>query len=68
LRHIRAGGKAAGYPIATIKAAAVWLIESYSEANRPDAGNSNRDSVSKIRGAAVGTPRITTGLPLIGRI
>ena len=32
LRHIRAGGKAAGYPIATIKAAAVWLIESYSEA------------------------------------
>ena len=32
LRHIRAGGKAGGYPIATIKAAAVWLIESYSEA------------------------------------
>ncbi len=32
LRGIRAGGTAAGYPIATIKAAAVWLIESYSEA------------------------------------
>jgi len=32
LRAIRAGGKAGGYPIATIKAAAVWLIESYAEA------------------------------------
>ena len=32
LRAIRAGGKAGGYPVATIKAAAVWLIESYSEA------------------------------------
>jgi hypothetical protein len=27
LRAIRAGGKAEGYPIATIKAAAVWLID-----------------------------------------
>ena len=32
LRGIRAGRKAEGYPIATIKAAAVWLIESYAEA------------------------------------
>jgi hypothetical protein len=32
LRRIRAGGKAGGYPIATIKTAAVWLIESYVEA------------------------------------
>jgi hypothetical protein len=32
LRRIRAGGKAGGYPIATIQAAAVWLIESYTEA------------------------------------
>lgn len=33
LRTIRAGGKAQGYPIATIKAATVWLIEAYAEAN-----------------------------------
>ena len=32
LLEIRAGKKARGYPIATIKAAAVWLIESYAEA------------------------------------
>jgi len=32
LRQIRAGGKAKGYPIATIKAAAVWLIDSYAQA------------------------------------
>jgi hypothetical protein len=32
MRAIRAGEKAGGYPIATIKAAAVWLIESYAEA------------------------------------
>ena len=32
LREIRAGEKAGGYPIATIKAAVVWLIESYAEA------------------------------------
>jgi len=32
LRRIRAGEKAEGYPIATIKTAAVWLIESYAEA------------------------------------
>ena len=32
LRGIRAGGKAEGYPISTIKAATVWLIESYAEA------------------------------------
>ena len=32
LRAIRARGKARGYPIATIKAATVWLIESYAAA------------------------------------
>jgi hypothetical protein len=32
LRRIRAGEKAGGYPIATIKAAAVWLIEAYAGA------------------------------------
>jgi len=32
LRDIRAGEKAGGYPIATIKAAVAWLIESYAEA------------------------------------
>jgi hypothetical protein len=32
LRRIREGKKAEGYPIATIKSAAVWLIESYAEA------------------------------------
>jgi hypothetical protein len=32
LRRIRAGEKAGGYPITTIKSAAVWLIESYAEA------------------------------------
>jgi hypothetical protein len=37
LRAIRAGGKAVGYPIATIKAAMVWLIESYAEAQVPPA-------------------------------
>jgi hypothetical protein len=40
LRRIRAGAKAGGYPIATIKSAAVWLIESYAEASvapAPDA-------------------------------
>jgi hypothetical protein len=37
LRTIRAGGKAEGYPIATIKAAMVWLIESYSVARVPPA-------------------------------
>ena len=37
LRAIRADGKAEGYPIATIKAAVVWLIESYAEALVPPA-------------------------------
>ena len=32
LQRIRAGERAGGYPIATIKSAAVWLIESYTEA------------------------------------
>jgi hypothetical protein len=32
LRRIRAGEKAGGYPIATIKTAVVWLIESYAQA------------------------------------
>jgi hypothetical protein len=33
LRQIRAGEKAGGHPIATVKSAAVWLIESYAEAD-----------------------------------
>jgi hypothetical protein len=33
LRAIRAGRKAEGYPIATIKAATVWLVEAYAEAD-----------------------------------
>lgn len=33
LRSIRAGGKAQGYPIATIEAAVAWLIEAYAEAH-----------------------------------
>jgi hypothetical protein len=33
LRAIRSGGKAQGYPIATIKAATVWLVDSYAEAD-----------------------------------
>jgi hypothetical protein len=32
LRRIRAGEKAGGYPISTIKSAAVWLIRSYAQA------------------------------------
>jgi hypothetical protein len=32
LCDIRSGGKAGGYPIKTVKAAAVWLIRSYAEA------------------------------------
>lgn len=32
LHQIRAGGKAEGYPITTIKSAAVWLIELYAQA------------------------------------
>ncbi len=32
LRQIRAGEKARGYPITTIKAAGVWLIKSYAAA------------------------------------
>ena len=37
LRAIRAKAKAERYPITTIKAAAVWLIESYAEAGVPPA-------------------------------
>jgi hypothetical protein len=33
LHAIRAGRKAEGYPIATIKAATVWLVEAYSQAD-----------------------------------
>ncbi len=32
LHQIRAGEKAGGYPISTIKSAAVWLVESYAVA------------------------------------
>jgi hypothetical protein len=55
LRAIRAGGKAEGYPIATIKAAAVWLIESYAEANvapAPEAAQLIREIVGPHRDAS----------------
>jgi len=42
LRRIRAGGTADGYPIATIKAATDWLIESYAEARVPPAPEAAR--------------------------
>jgi hypothetical protein len=32
LQEIRSGGNARGYPIATIKSSAVWLIEAYAQA------------------------------------
>jgi|SRR5215469_17044821 len=55
LRAIRAGGKAGGYPVATIKAAAVWLIESYSEAQvapAPEAALLVSEIVRPHRGAS----------------
>ena len=55
LRAIRAGGKAEGYPIATIKAAAVWLIESYAEASvapAPEAALLIREIVGPHRDAS----------------
>jgi hypothetical protein len=42
LRQIRAGKNAEGYPIATIKSAAVWLIESYAEAGIAPAAEAAR--------------------------
>lgn len=35
LQNVRAGASANGYPIATIKAATVWLLERYIDANEP---------------------------------
>jgi hypothetical protein len=55
LRHIRAGGKAKGYPIATIKAATVWLIDSYAEvgiAPAPEAAQLVREIVRPNRDAS----------------
>ena len=55
LRQIRAGGKAKGYPIATIKAAAVWLIDSYAEARiapAPEAALLVREIVRPNRDAS----------------
>jgi hypothetical protein len=55
LRQIRAGGKAKGYPIATIKAAAVWLIDSYAEAGiapAPEAALLVREIVRPNRDAS----------------
>lgn len=42
LQRIRAGEKAGGYPISTIKSAAVWLIESYAEAHAAPAPEAAR--------------------------
>lgn len=42
LRRIRAGEKARGYPIATVKSAAVWLIDSYAVAGAPPAPEAAR--------------------------
>ena len=55
LRQIRAGKKAGGYPITTIKSAAVWLIESYVEADiapAPEAARLIDEIVPPPRGAS----------------
>ena len=55
LRRIRDGEKAGGYPIATIKTAAVWLIESYTEAGKalaPEAAQLIREIVRPNEGAS----------------
>jgi hypothetical protein len=55
LQGIRAGEKAGGYPIATIKSAAVWLIESYAEAGvapAPEAARLIDEIVQPNRGAS----------------
>lgn len=55
LRQIRAGGKAGGYPITSIKSATVWLIESYAEAKvapSPEAARLIDEIVRPNRGAS----------------
>jgi hypothetical protein len=55
LRGIRSGQKAQGYPIATIKSAAVWLIESYAKARvapAPEAAQLIDEIVQPKRGAS----------------
>ena len=55
LGRIRDGGKAGRYPIATIKAAAVWLIESYVDARvapAPEAALLIRKIVSPNKSAS----------------
>jgi hypothetical protein len=55
LRRIRSGQKAQGYPIATIKAAAVWLITSYSTAGiepAPEAAQLIDEILQPNRGAS----------------
>jgi hypothetical protein len=55
LRRIRCGEKAGGYPIATIKSAAVWLIESYAEAGvapAPEAARLIDEIVRPNKGAS----------------
>ena len=55
LRRIRAGEKSGGYPIATIKSAAIWLIEAYTEAGvapSPEAARLIDEIVRPNRGAS----------------
>jgi hypothetical protein len=55
LRRIRAGKKAGGYPIATVKSAAVWLIDSYAEAGvapAPEAARLIEEIVQSKRDAS----------------
>jgi hypothetical protein len=55
LLRIRAGQKSQGYPIATIRSASVWLIESYAEAGvapSPDAARLVDEIVKSNRGAS----------------
>jgi hypothetical protein len=60
LGRIRAGEKAGGYPITTIKAATVWLIESYARARiapSPTAARLVREIVSPSKTASTSPVR-----------
>jgi hypothetical protein len=60
LRRIRSGQKAEGYPIATIKSAAVWLIASYATARvapAPEAAQLIGEIVQPNRGASTSPVR-----------
>jgi hypothetical protein len=63
LRQIRAGEKAKGYPIATIKSAAVWLIKMYVEARTapaPEAAQLIDEVVRPDRDASTSPVRPTS--------